>query len=201
MSVYPQVLLVCLCSSLACLLQSISLTLLSVFIIYCTITVVNTEHLSNTKAVVVSLISSFFSLLCTETLIFTTLFYCAIYLNCTVGYVPSSVFLVNALSSAVTITIVLSIAGLCLTLSYANSSSLLANVICACCSIMFLSIQVREFRGMSLCLNDHVSACIFYTCTSLHCSHVLVGVMLLSLFNITNNITLFPYSILDDYFN
>merc|ERR1712186_12895 len=46
----------------------------------------------------------------------------------------------------------------------------------------FISLQIKEFRIMGLSINDSVYSCIFFFLTGLHFFHLLIGLLLLSLF-------------------
>merc|ERR1712032_813849 len=46
----------------------------------------------------------------------------------------------------------------------------------------FVSLQIKEFRVMGLSINDSVSSCLFFFLTGLHFFHLLLGLLLLSLF-------------------
>merc|ERR1711861_66643 len=46
----------------------------------------------------------------------------------------------------------------------------------------FVSLQIKEFRVMGLSINDSVYSCLFFFLTGLHFFHLLVGLLLLSLF-------------------
>merc|ERR1712013_201521 len=46
----------------------------------------------------------------------------------------------------------------------------------------FISLQIKEFRIMGLSINDSVYSCLFFFLTGLHFFHLLVGLLLLSLF-------------------
>merc|ERR1712031_48884 len=46
----------------------------------------------------------------------------------------------------------------------------------------FISLQIKEFRIMGLSINDSVYSCLFFFLTALHFFHLLVGLLLLSLF-------------------
>merc|ERR1712193_605463 len=46
----------------------------------------------------------------------------------------------------------------------------------------FISLQIKEFRIMSLSINDSVYSCLFFFLTGLHFFHLLLGLLLLSLF-------------------
>merc|ERR1712146_129875 len=46
----------------------------------------------------------------------------------------------------------------------------------------FISLQIKEFRIMGLSINDSVYSCLFFFLTGLHFFHLLLGVILLSLF-------------------
>merc|ERR1711979_149416 len=46
----------------------------------------------------------------------------------------------------------------------------------------FISLQIKEFRVMGLSINDSVSSCLFFFLTGLHFFHLLLGLLLLSLF-------------------
>merc|ERR1711970_1307227 len=46
----------------------------------------------------------------------------------------------------------------------------------------FTSLQIKEFRIMGLSINDSVYSCLFFFLTGLHFFHLLLGLLLLSLF-------------------
>merc|ERR1712151_1118520 len=46
----------------------------------------------------------------------------------------------------------------------------------------FISLQIKEFRIMGLSINDSVYSCLFFFLTGLQCFHLLLGLLLLSLF-------------------
>merc|ERR1712186_121269 len=46
----------------------------------------------------------------------------------------------------------------------------------------FVSLQIKEFRVMGLSINNSVSSCLFFFLTGLHFFHLLLGLLLLSLF-------------------
>merc|ERR1711874_420339 len=46
----------------------------------------------------------------------------------------------------------------------------------------FISLQIKEFRIMGLTINDSVYSCLFFFLTGLHFFHLLLGLLLLSLF-------------------
>merc|ERR1711912_39847 len=46
----------------------------------------------------------------------------------------------------------------------------------------FVSLQIKEFRIMGLSINDSLYSCLFFFLTGLHFFHLLVGLLLLSLF-------------------
>merc|ERR1711953_1011626 len=46
----------------------------------------------------------------------------------------------------------------------------------------FVSLQIKEFRIMGLSINDSVYSCLFFFLTGLHFFHLLLGLLLLSLF-------------------
>merc|ERR1712087_148545 len=46
----------------------------------------------------------------------------------------------------------------------------------------FISLQIKEFRVMGLSINNSVSSCVFFFLTGLHFFHLLLGLLLLSLF-------------------
>merc|ERR1712146_80226 len=46
----------------------------------------------------------------------------------------------------------------------------------------FISLQIKEFRIMGLSINDSVYSCVFFFLTGLHFFHLVVGLVLLSLF-------------------
>merc|ERR1711897_58636 len=46
----------------------------------------------------------------------------------------------------------------------------------------FISLQIKEFRIMGLSINDSVYSCLFFLLTGLHFFHLLLGLLLLSLF-------------------
>merc|ERR1712056_70722 len=46
----------------------------------------------------------------------------------------------------------------------------------------FISLQIKEFRIMGLSINDSVYGCVFFFLTGLHFFHLVVGLLLLSLF-------------------
>merc|ERR1712066_419871 len=46
----------------------------------------------------------------------------------------------------------------------------------------FISLQIKEFRIMGLLINDSVFSSLFFFLTGLHFFHLLVGLLLLSLF-------------------
>merc|ERR1711861_27420 len=46
----------------------------------------------------------------------------------------------------------------------------------------FISLQIKEFRIMGLSINDSVYSCLFFFLTGLHFFHLLLGLLLLSLF-------------------
>merc|ERR1712183_222670 len=46
----------------------------------------------------------------------------------------------------------------------------------------FVSLQIKEFRVRGLSINDSVSSCLFFFLTGLHFFHLLLGLLLLSLF-------------------
>merc|ERR1711972_1318250 len=46
----------------------------------------------------------------------------------------------------------------------------------------FISLQIKEFLIMGLSINDSVYSCVFFFLTGLHFFHLLVGLLLLSLF-------------------
>merc|ERR1712083_534158 len=47
---------------------------------------------------------------------------------------------------------------------------------------IFISLQIKEFRIMGLSINDSVYSCLFFFLTGLHFFHLLLGLLLLSLF-------------------
>merc|ERR1712196_409072 len=47
---------------------------------------------------------------------------------------------------------------------------------------IFVSLQIKEFRIMGLSINDSVYSCLFFFLTGLHFFHLLLGLLLLSLF-------------------
>merc|ERR1712154_471211 len=61
----------------------------------------------------------------------------------------------------------------------------------------FISLQIKEFRIMGLSINDSVYSCLFFFLTGLHFFHLLLGVLLLSLFFWGCS---FPYKIFYYYF-
>jgi len=87
--------------------------------------------------------------------------------------------LLDPVGCSIIITLVLSCAGLSLALHYCSSNSYVSLVVAILCGLFFISLQVREFRGLGIYLNDFSNIGIFYTLTSLHCSHVVLGVMML----------------------
>merc|ERR1712222_244866 len=46
----------------------------------------------------------------------------------------------------------------------------------------FISLQIKEFRIMGLSINDSLYSCLFFFLTGLHFFHLLLGLLLLSLF-------------------
>merc|ERR1712211_144786 len=46
----------------------------------------------------------------------------------------------------------------------------------------FISLQIKEFWIMGLSINDSVYSCLFFFLTGLHFFHLLLGLLLLSLF-------------------
>merc|ERR1712187_451522 len=46
----------------------------------------------------------------------------------------------------------------------------------------FVSLQIKEFRIMGLSINDSLYSCLFFFLTGLHFFHLLLGLLLLSLF-------------------
>merc|ERR1712207_137044 len=46
----------------------------------------------------------------------------------------------------------------------------------------FISLQIKEFRIIGLSINDSVYSCVFFFLTGLHFFHLLLGLLLLSLF-------------------
>merc|ERR1711918_248448 len=49
-------------------------------------------------------------------------------------------------------------------------------------SSQFISLQIKEFRIMGLSINDSLYSCLFFFLTGLHFFHLLLGLLLLSLF-------------------
>merc|ERR1712113_408239 len=46
----------------------------------------------------------------------------------------------------------------------------------------FISLQIKEFRIMGLSINDSLYSCLFFFLTGLHFFHLLLGLLLLSLY-------------------
>merc|ERR1712043_158381 len=46
----------------------------------------------------------------------------------------------------------------------------------------FISLQIKEFRIMSLSINDSVYSCVFFFVTGLHFFHLVIGLFLIGLF-------------------
>merc|ERR1711961_20475 len=51
-----------------------------------------------------------------------------------------------------------------------------------CLAWTFISLQIKEFRIMGLSINDSLYSCLFFFLTGLHFFHLLLGLLLLSLF-------------------
>lgn len=160
------------------LLSDIVLSVVFIVLIYYTTIHGISESYSNTCCVVTTLMVSFFSLILTEVLIFSTLFWCKLYYSVSNSMI-SSMLLLDPVGCSIIITLVLSCAGLSLALHYCSSNSYVSLVVAILCGLFFISLQVREFRGLGIYLNDFSNIGIFYTLTSLHCSHVVLGVMML----------------------
>jgi heme/copper-type cytochrome/quinol oxidase subunit 3 len=47
---------------------------------------------------------------------------------------------------------------------------------------MFISLQIKEFRNLGFYVNDSVYGCVFFFLSGLHFFHVVVGLILLSIF-------------------
>ena len=139
------------------------------------------EALSKTFCVLSTLMLSFFGLIVTEVLIFTSLFWCNLYYSASTGIVSSMLMLLDPVGCSIIITLVLSSAGLSLALNYCHSNNYLSLGMAILCALLFVSLQVREFRSLGVYLNEFSTICLFYTLTGLHCSHVILGAIMLSM--------------------
>ena len=50
-------------------------------------------------------------------------------------------------------------------------------------SLLFIFLQIKEFRNLSIYINDSVFGCIFFSLIGLHFWHVIIGLIILSLNN------------------
>merc|ERR1712039_603924 len=75
-----------------------------------------------------------------------------------------------------------SLGGAFISLEISSSNILVFSLFSFILAIMFISLQIREFRIMGLNINDTVYSSCFFFLTGLHFFHLVIGLFLLSLF-------------------
>merc|ERR1712193_70772 len=75
-----------------------------------------------------------------------------------------------------------SLGGAFVSLEISSSFLILFSLLSFILAWTFISLQIKEFRISSLLINDSVYGCLFFFLTGLHFFHLLLGLLLLSLF-------------------
>merc|ERR1712203_648249 len=75
-----------------------------------------------------------------------------------------------------------SLGGAFISLEISSSFSIFFSLFSFILAGTFISLQIKEFRIMGLSINDSVYSCLFFFLTGLHFFHLLIGLLLLSLF-------------------
>merc|ERR1712224_112416 len=75
-----------------------------------------------------------------------------------------------------------SLGGAFISLEISSSNILVFSLFSFILALMFISLQIREFRIMGLNINDTVYSSCFFFLTGLHFFHLVIGLFLLSLF-------------------
>merc|ERR1712036_41377 len=75
-----------------------------------------------------------------------------------------------------------SLGGAFVSLEISSSSLIYFSLFSFILAWTFISLQIKEFRIMGLSINDSVYSCLFFFLTGLHFFHLLLGLLLLSLF-------------------
>merc|ERR1712204_133288 len=136
------------------------------------------------------LISRFFLFLASEALLFISFFWAAFHSlsSPTLGVWPGEGFYVpDPCEITFANTLLLSNAAVSLGgafVSLENSSSFLIffSVFSFILALTFISLQIIEFRIMGLSINDSVYSSVFFFLTGLHFFHLVLGLLLISLF-------------------
>merc|ERR1711903_418262 len=75
-----------------------------------------------------------------------------------------------------------SLGGAFVSLQISSSFMIFFSLISFILAWTFISLQIKEFRIMGLSINDSVYSSVFFFLTGLHFFHLVVGLLLLSLF-------------------
>merc|ERR1711979_172355 len=75
-----------------------------------------------------------------------------------------------------------SLGGAFVSLEFSSSFLIFFSLFSFILAFLFISLQIKEFRIMGLSINDSVYGCLFFFLTGLHFFHLLLGLLLLSLF-------------------
>ena len=75
-----------------------------------------------------------------------------------------------------------SLCGAFVSIEISTSYAIFFSAIAFVLAIMFASLQIKEFRTFSTCINDSVYSSVFFFLTGLHFSHVAVGLIITCIF-------------------
>ena len=135
------------------------------------------------------LIEIFFVVFCilvvSESLFFITFFWSSFHTSCSLIWIIEGLYLSDPNELTFTNTVLLSNSGLSLGCTYLiRVTHILHHLLCLLSFLLaftFISLQIKEFRNITLYMNESIYSCVFFFLTSLHLFHVIVGILLIGL--------------------
>jgi cytochrome c oxidase subunit 3 len=135
------------------------------------------------------LIGMFFMAYCvlvlSESLFFITFFWSSFHASCSSVWSQVGLYLSDPSELTSTNTVLLSNSGLSLGCAYLIRETHILRYSLYLLSFLlaftFISLQVKEFRNITLYMNESIYSCVFFFHTSLHLFHVVVGILLIGL--------------------
>lgn len=144
------------------------------------------EYTSTYMSLIITYSIAFYALIFSESLFFITFFWSSFHTSCSLVSSLESLYLSDPSELSFSNTVLLSNSGLSLgyvlivrdTHILHHSHSLLSFLL----AYAFISIQVNEFRNVTIYMNESIFSCVFFSLTGLHLLHVVVGIFLIGLF-------------------
>lgn len=135
------------------------------------------------------LIGMFFVVFCvlilSESLFFITFFWSSFHTSCSSVWSQEGLYLADPNELTFTNTVLLSNSGLSLGCAYLiRETHILRHSLCLLSFLLaftFISLQIKEFRNITLYMNESIYSCVFFFLTGLHLFHVVVGILLIGL--------------------